>query len=193
MRVLIIACLLAIPLAGCANKGVSDVSVVDSGQAYPVKFGTVLAQKPVNIRSNGEAATTGGALLGGAGGAAFGRNGTAALAGALIGGIAGAIAHNAAETNNGIAYTIAFSDGTTQVINQLQAETDPVFQPGEAVMVQFGATRNLVTSAAHLPRSVAQPKQVRVEGAPAQNGKVGVRSCQATAMGNSVKGSCVNQ
>jgi outer membrane lipoprotein SlyB len=193
MRVIILACLAALPLAGCANKSVTDVSLVDSGQAYPVKFGTVLAQSPVNIRSSGEAATTGGALLGGVGGAALGRSGGSALAGMLVGGIAGAVAHNAAETNNGIAYTIAFVDGSTQVINQLQAETDPVFQPGHAVMVQFGATRNLVTSAAHLPNTVAQPKQVRVQGAPAQSGKVGVRSCQATAMGNSVKDSCTTQ
>ncbi len=193
MRLLLLACMIAIPLAGCANKSVSDVSVVDSGQAYPVKFGTVLAQSPVNIRSSGEAAASGGALLGGVGGAALGRSSGAVLAGAIVGGLAGAIAHNAAETKNGIAYTIAFADGSTQVINQLQAETDPVFQPGEPVMVQFGATRNIVSSAAHLPNTVAQPKQVRVQGAPAQSGKVGVRSCQATAMGNSVKDSCTTQ
>ena len=193
MRVLLLACAVAIPLAGCANKSVSDVSVADSGQAYPVKFGTVLAQSPVNIRSSAEAATTGGALAGGVGGAALGRSGGAVLAGMLVGGIAGAIAQNAAETKNGIAYTIAFADGSTQVINQLQAETDPVFQPGEPVMVQFGATRNIVSSAAHLPNTIAQPKQVRVQGAPAQTGKVGVRSCQATAMGNSVKDSCTTR
>jgi hypothetical protein len=117
----------------------------------------------------------------------------AALAGLLIGGIAGAAAHHAAETNNAIQYTIAFADGTTQVINQLQSGDDPVFNPGHPVMVQFGATRNLVLDASHLPNNVRQPKQVRVQGAPAQNGSVGVRSCQAAFVGGTLKDSCTSQ
>ncbi len=185
--------LAAAALAGCANKSVNDVRVGDSGQAYQVKFGTVLAQKPVNVRSDPTAATGGGALAGGLAGAAIGRSDGAALAGLLIGGIAGAVAHHAAETNNAIQYTIAFADGSTQVINQIQNSEDPVFQPGHPVMVQFGATRNLVLDASHLPNRVRQPKQVQVEGAPARSGPIGVRSCQAAVTGGTLKESCSYQ
>ncbi len=189
----LIVCLAVFALSGCANRSVNDVSVGDSGQAYKVKFGTVIAQKPVNVRSDGSAAAGGGALAGGLAGAALGRSDGAALAGLLIGGIAGAVAHHAAESNNAIQYTIAFADGTTQVINQIQSGEDPVFNPGHPVMVQFGANRNLVQDASHLPNNVRQPKQVRVQGAPAQNGSVGVRSCQATVIGGTLKDSCTSQ
>jgi outer membrane lipoprotein SlyB len=189
----LILCFSVFALAGCANRSVNDVSVGDSGQAYKVKFGTVIAQKPVNVRSDGSAAAGGGALAGGLAGAVLGRNTGAALAGGLIGGIAGAVVHHAAESNNAIQYTIAFADGTTQVINQLQSSDDPVFNPGHPVMVQFGANRNIVLDASQLPDNVRQPKQVRVQGAPRQNGIVGVRSCQAAVIGGTVKDSCTNQ
>jgi len=189
----IIACLAALTLAGCANRSVRDVSVGDSGQSYKVKFGTVLAQQSVNVRSSGEAAATGGALVGGLAGAGLGRSYGAGLAGVLVGGIAGAAAHHAAESNNAIQYTVAFADGTTQVINQIQTAEDPVFQPGHPVMVQFGATRNLVLDASKLPSNVRQPRMVRVQGAPVQNRSIGVRSCQAAVRGEAVAGSCTDQ
>lgn len=189
----LVICLSVLSLAGCANRSVNDVSVGDSGQAYQVKFGTVIAQKPVNVRSDGSAAAGGGALAGGLAGAAFGRSDGATIAGAIIGGIAGAAAHHAAESNNAIQYTIAFADGSTQIINQIQSSSDPVFNPGHPVMVQFGANRNLVLDASHLPNTVRQPKQVRVEGAPAQSGRVNVRSCQATITGGTLRDSCTSQ
>ena len=55
-----ITVLIAFALAGCANRSVKDVSLGDSGQAYKVKFGTVIAQGTVNVRSSGEAAAGGG-------------------------------------------------------------------------------------------------------------------------------------
>ena len=45
----LIVCLAVFALSGCANRSVNEVSVGDSGQAYKVKFGTVIAQKPVNV------------------------------------------------------------------------------------------------------------------------------------------------
>ena len=88
---------------------------------------------------------------------------------------------------------IAFTDGTTQVITQLQAPTDPIFQSGHPVMVQFGATQNVVLDASKLPNSVRQPKQVIVQGSPRQNGTVGVQSCQAALSGGTIKESCTTQ
>lgn len=183
----------ALLLSGCANRSVNDVSVEDAGQSYKVKFGTVLEQHPVNIRSKGDAATGGGALLGAGAGAVAGNSGNAVLAGAVIGGILGAIAHNAAETNNGIEYTIAFADGTTQIIAQLQLKTDQVFQAGAPVMVQFGANINRVLSAANLPENVSRPKEVRVEGAPPPPANIGVQTCQTGFSWNSVRSACTSQ
>ena len=188
-----ITVLIAFTLAGCANRSVKDVSLGDSGQAYKVKFGTVIAQGTVNVRSSGEAAAGGGALAGGLAGALIGRSDGAALAGLVIGGIAAAAAHHAAETGNAIQYTIAFADGSTQVINQLQAPEDPVFRPGHPVMVQFGADRNLVLDAAHLPNNVRRPKQVVVEGGRPQNGPIGVTSCQSANIGGTRRASCTEQ
>jgi outer membrane lipoprotein SlyB len=189
----VVALVVAACLGGCANRSVRDVSVGDSGQSYKVKFGTVIAQTSVNVRSSGEAAAGGGALAGGLAGAAIGRSDGAALAGLVIGGIAAAAAHHAAETGNAIQYTIAFADGSTQVINQIQTAEDPVFKPGHPVMVQFGANRNLVLDASHLPNSVRRPKQVVVEGGRSQNGPIGVTSCQSANIGGTRKASCTEQ
>lgn len=193
MKAVFCSVLIALSVAGCANKSVNDISIADAGQAYKVMFGTVLAQRAVNVRTSAQAATSGGALLGAGTGAALGRNNGAALAGLLIGGLAGAAIHNAAETSNGIEYTIAFADGSTQLIAQVQAPTDPVFEAGEPVMVQFGATTNRVLSAAHLPNNVTRPKQVRVEGAGPPPAKLGVTSCQKALVGGSVRKSCTSQ
>jgi hypothetical protein len=57
-----------------------------------------------------------------------------------------------------------------------------VSQFEKSVMVQFGATRNIVSSVTQLPNAAAQPRQVFVQGAAAQSGKVVVRSGQAAAM-----------
>jgi len=187
-----IAVLVALSLAGCANRSVKDVSVGDSGQSYKVKFGTVIAQTNVNVRSSDESAVAGGALAGGAAGALIGRSSGAGLAGLVIGGLAGAAVHHAAETGNAIQYTIAFADGSTQVINQIQAPEDPVFRPGHSVMVQFGANRNLVLDASQLPSNVRRPKQVVVEGGRPQNGTIGVRTCQSAAVGESGRTSCTD-
>jgi outer membrane lipoprotein SlyB len=176
--------LLPLVLGACVNKSVNDVALGDAGQAYKVKFGTVLDVHSVNIRSKPDDAIGGGALLGGGAGYALGRNEASTVEGLLAGAVAGAVVHQMAENQNGFEYTVAFSDGTTQVIDQLQAPEDPVFKPGSAVMVQFGATRNRVLSAEGLPDTVAHPKEVRVAGAPKPPNNLKVTSCQKTAVGS---------
>ena len=171
-------------LSACANRSIKDVSIEDSGQAYKVKFGTVLSHKPVNIRTEALNATKGGAVTGATAGAilgsATGPEGTASglLVGSVLGGVVGIVGHSMAETNNGIEYVIAFADGTTQIIDQIQDSSDPVLTKGHPVMVQFGANTNRVLSAADLPTHVKAPKVVRVDGAPAPKKQIGVRHCQ---------------
>ena len=193
MKTRILMCVAMTALVGCANRSVNDVAIGDSGQAFKVKFGTVLQEHPVSIRSSAQAAGGGGAVLGGISGAGLGQSNGAVLGGALLGGLVGVIAHNIAEKNNGIEYTIAFTDGTTQVIDQIQASTDQVFQAGAPVMVQFGANTNRVLSAANLPDSITHPKEVHVEGAPPPPSNLGVQTCQAGFSWDTAKQSCTSQ
>ena len=179
--------------AGCANRNVSDVSVGDSGQSYKVKFGTVLATRSVNIRSDYKEAMGVGAASGGIISTVVTKSDSSFFSGLLAGGLVGAAIHHAVETNNGIAYTIAFSDGSTQVINQLQGSSDPVFGAGHPVMVTFGATRNLVLDASQLPNRVRHPKKVFVDGAPAPKNKIDVRHCQQTGVEDTSHKSCTWQ
>jgi len=186
-------CLFALPLGGCVNRSVNDVALGDAGQAFKVKFGTVLAVKQVNIRSDPSIGTSGGLLLGGAAGAGYGNSRTAALEGAIAGALAGAVAQQIYETGNGYEYTIAFTDGSTEVIDQKQATEDPVFKPGAQVMVQYGATRNRVLSADNLPTNVAMPKSVKVAGAPKTTRHLGVTTCQKMPSGNGERKTCTEE
>lgn len=183
---IIVVMMVGILLSACANRSIRDVSIEDSGQAYKVKFGTVISQKPVNIRTEAYNATKGGAVTGATAGALLGSTtgpeGTASglVLGTVVGGLVGMVSHSIAETNNGIEYVIAFADGTTQIIDQIQDSSDPVYPKGHPVMVQFGANTNRVLSAADLPSRVKAPKVVRVDGAPAPQKTIGVRHCQET-------------
>ena len=184
---------IALPLAACVNRSVNDVALGDAGQAFKVKFGTVLAVKQVNIRSDPSVGASGGLLLGGAAGAGYGNSRTSALEGALAGALAGAVAQQMIETGNGYEYTIAFTDGSTEVIDQRQATEDPVFQPGASVMVQYGATRNRVLAADHLPTNVAMPKTVTVAGAPKPTRHLGVTTCQKMPSGAGERKTCTDE
>lgn len=178
--------LLPLLLGACVNKSVNDVALGDAGQAYKVKFGTILDVHSVNIRSKPDNAIGGGALLGGGAGYALGRNETSTVEGILAGAVAGAVVHQMAETENGVEYTIAFSDGTTQIIDEALTKDGGVFKPGDAVMVQFGASQNRVLPAENLPKTVALPKVVTVAGAPKPPTKLGVKSCVITSASDGV-------
>jgi outer membrane lipoprotein SlyB len=191
MRIFFAAYLLSIPLASCANKSTTDIGIEDSGQAYKVKFGTVLAQRPVSIRSDSTAATGAGALLGGGIGALVLPTNVGAFAGFVAGGIAGSLSHAAVETENGIEYTVALDDGTTIILMQVQGRRDQIFQSGDPVMVQFGARGNRVLATAHLPEKVAAPKRVQVEGTQDPPEKLKAKSCEKGPLGASTREVCV--
>lgn len=190
---LVAVCLIALLLGACVNRSVNDVALGDAGQAFKVKFGTVLAAKQVNIRSDPSLGASGGLLLGGAAGAGYGNTRTAALEGAIAGALAGAVAQQMIETGNGYEYTIAFTDGSTEVIDQRQAAEDPVFTAGAAVMVQYGATRNRVLPADNLPTNVAMPKSVKVAGAPKPTRHLGVTTCQKMPSGSGERKTCTEE
>lgn len=184
---------LAFPLGACVNKSVNDVAVGDAGQAYTVKFGTVIEAHRVNIKDDPQKGVGAGALVGGGAGYAAHQDAGTMLAGALAGAIAGAVIQNISETDNGMEYTIAFADGSVEVIDQVQKEGDPVFEVGAPVMVQFGATRNRVLSAANLPKEVTAPKGVKVAGAPKGGSKIKVETCQKAGVGGGERKTCTQE
>lgn len=183
-----IAALALVALCACANRRTTDVDVEDASQAFKVKFGTVLQQRSVNVRSESSGAIGGGAMLGGGAGALLGQSNGAVAAGLLLGAFAGDKLHEITESGNGVEYTIALADGDTVVIAQLQGGDERAFQPGDAVMVQYGSTVNRVLAAADLPLRVARPKAVEVAGATGS--KIGVRTCDKASSGRGSRESC---
>lgn len=193
LKPLMVILVAALPLGACVNKSVNDVAVGDAGQAYTVKFGTVIEAHKVNIKDDPQKGASVGMLAGGGAGYAMGHNSGSTIGGALAGALAGAIIQNMAETNNGMEYTIAFADGSVQVIDQVQKDGDPVFEAGAPVMVQFGATRNRVLSAANLPKEVTAPRGVKVAGAPKGGPKIKIETCQKTGVGEGVRKTCTQE
>jgi outer membrane lipoprotein SlyB len=192
-RCVLIGLVAMLALTACVHRSVNDVALGDAGQSFKVKFGTVLAVKAVNLRSEPGNGASIGLVAGGGAGAGFGRSTSATVGGALAGALVGALAQEIAETGNGYEYTIAFADGGVEVIDQMQAADDPVFTKGAAVMVQYGASRNRVLAADHLPTDIAQPKQVVVAGAPKARRSLGVSTCQKSQSGNSERKTCTDE
>jgi outer membrane lipoprotein SlyB len=149
--------------AGCANKSTTDIPLEDAGQAFQTRYGTVLSHRPVSVRSDSTQAVGGGAFLGGAAGAVIGQTNGAMLGGLVLGGVAGELAHDLIETDNAIEYVIAFGDGKTMIIAQIQRGNEPVLQKGTRVLVQFGAKSNRVISAEDLEKEIEPPQELRLK------------------------------
>ncbi len=150
-------------LAGCANKSTTDIPLEDAGQAFQTRYGTILGQRPVSVRSDSTQAVGGGAFLGGATGAVIGQTNGAMLGGLVLGGVAGELAHDLIETDNAIEYVIAFGDGKTMIIAQIQRWYEPVLQKGTRVLVQFGAKSNRVISAEDLEKEIVPPEELKLK------------------------------
>jgi outer membrane lipoprotein SlyB len=150
-------------LSGCANKSTTDIPLEDAGQAFKTRYGTILSQRPVSVRSDSTQAVGGGAFLGGAAGAVIGQTNGAMLGGLVLGGVAGELAHDLIETENAIEYVIAFGDGTTMIIAQIQRGSETVLQKGTRVLVQFGAKSNRVISAEDLEKEIYPPEELKLK------------------------------
>ncbi len=157
-----IACLI---LAGCANKSTTDIPVEDAGQAFQTRYGTILSHRPVSVRSDSTQAIGGGAFLGGAASAVVGQTNGAMLGGLVLGGVAGELTHDLLEMDNAIEYVIAFGDGKTMIIAQIQRWYEPVLPEGTRVLVQFGAKSNRVISAESLKKEIDPPQELQIKSA----------------------------
>ena len=132
-------------LASGANPSQNTYNDTDVGHNAVILFGTVISERPVDIKGTNTGGGAGlGMLAGGVAGSTIGRgNGSVlgVLGGAVIGGIAGAMAEQAAKDRQGIEYIITFAlTGQTQSIVQNIAKTDTPIAEGECVMVQMQGT-----------------------------------------------------
>ncbi|MCW4148620.1 MULTISPECIES: glycine zipper 2TM domain-containing protein [Halomonadaceae] len=139
-RLLPIAALSVLTLAGCANTAGYSGDVYSGNQAKTtqnVRIGTIAAVRPVQIQADSR---TGG-LLGGGGGAIIGGllgnqigggsgRQLATVAGALGGSIAGTAAEDRANRIDALEMEIRLEDGTDVVVVQ---RADRQFQPGQKV------------------------------------------------------------
>ncbi|KPQ21436.1 MULTISPECIES: glycine zipper 2TM domain-containing protein [unclassified Halomonas] len=139
-RLLPIAALSVLVLAGCANTSGYSGDVYSGNQAktsQSVRIGTIAAVRPVKIQADSR---TGG-LLGGGGGAIIGGllgnqvgggsgRQLATVAGALGGSIAGTAAEDRANRIDALEMEIRLEDGSDVVVVQ-RADRD--FQPGQKV------------------------------------------------------------
>ena len=141
MKKHVVAVLAASALAGCAMppKNANVYSGAGQMQARQVAFGTVLAVRPIRIRSGSQDGTTGG-VAGGAGGAGIGAamgGVKGAIAGLLGGGLLGSWI-GSQQTRRGELVTINFADGQIRAFPQPLARGERPFVVGEKVEVVIG-------------------------------------------------------
>ncbi|MBZ5486325.1 glycine zipper 2TM domain-containing protein [Halomonas aquamarina] len=148
-RLLPVAALSILTLAGCANTSTYSGDVYRGNQAQTgqsVAYGTIVAIRPVQIqadsRAGGLLGTGGGAVIGGLLGSQVG-GGTgrqlATVAGALGGSVAGSAAEERANRVSALEMEIRRDDGSDVVVVQ---RADHQYQAGQRVRL-IGSGGNL--------------------------------------------------
>ncbi|MCB8887638.1 glycine zipper 2TM domain-containing protein [Vreelandella malpeensis] len=148
-RLLPIAALSLLTLAGCANTSTYSGDVYRGNQAQTgqsVSYGTIVAVRPVQIqadsRAGGLLGTGGGAVIGGLLGSQVG-GGTgrqlATVAGALGGSVAGSSIEDRANRVSALEMEVRRDDGTDVVVVQ---RADRQYQAGQRVRL-IGSGGNL--------------------------------------------------
>ena len=56
MRFVFLGFLLGISLSACANRQIDEIPLADAGQVFKTRFGTVVSQHPVTVRSSPQTA-----------------------------------------------------------------------------------------------------------------------------------------
>ena len=196
MRFLVLLFVLGFGLAACANHPIDDIPASDAGQIFKTRFGTVVHQKRVNVRSSPQTAISVGVLSAGMAGTLAAVDHATFIGGAAAGGAVAALAHYLGETDNAIEYQIMLDNGTLILIDQIQSDADRVFKPGETVLVEFGAQTNRVLPMPDGPAEVAVPRRIRLQGESKRardlDKKLDVQVCSKTGVGNSNRENCIN-
>ena len=196
MRFFALFFLLGCGLAGCANHSIDDIPASDAGQVFKTRFGTVVSQHSVSIRTSPQTAISVGVLSAGMAGTLAAADHATFVGGALAGGSAAALLHYFGETDNAIEYQIMLENGNLVLIDQVQRSSERVFQPGETVVVQFGALNSRVLAMPEGPLLVKKLRRLVLEGAKGgaekPPKKLDVKVCDKAGLGNSIRETCQN-
>jgi outer membrane lipoprotein SlyB len=130
---------LSVLLSGCMNTAGPNVySAQDVGMAQTVRFGTVIALRPVDIQGQQTpVGTLAGAAVGGIAGSELGGGKGSVITtilGAVVGGVAGTMGEQALTQSQGVEITVREDNGTVRAYVQ-KVEKDEIFQVGERVRI----------------------------------------------------------
>jgi outer membrane lipoprotein SlyB len=191
MRFVFLGFLLGISLSACANRKIDEIPLADAGQIFKTRFGTVVSQHPVTVRSSPQTAISLGIFAAGVTSTLIAADNVTFVGGALAGGTAAAAIHYFGEINDAIEYQIMLEDGSFVLIDQLQASDEPVLQPGSTVVVQFGAMRNRVLPMPAGVQDLPKPRQIRIKGQKHKIKKLDMQICSKNNIGDGTREACV--
>ena len=191
MRIILIACVLASCLAACANKRIDELPSSDAGQVFKTRFGTIISQHPVTIRSSPQTAISTGVFAAGVTSTLIAADHVTFVGGALAGGAAAAAIHYFGEIDNAIEYQVMLDDGSVVLLEQLQASDERIFLAGEPVLVEFGAMKNRVLPLPDAPSVMPPPRQISMDGKKKGVKKLDMQICSKTNVGDGTREACV--
>lgn len=128
-------------LAGCAAPNISPraYSAGSVGQVNRTVSATVISAREIAVSGTTGVGSTSGTAIGAVAGSSIGGSGRdnliGAIGGAVIGGIAGAAIESNATQQTGMEYVVETSNGNLMTLVQGK---DPIFRPGEKVLVLYG-------------------------------------------------------
>ena len=191
MRFIFLSFMLGLCLSACANRRIDEIPASDAGQAFKTRFGTVVSQHRVTVRTSPQSAISMGILAAGVTGTLIAADNVTFVGGALAGGATAAALHYFGEEDNAVEYQIMLDDGSLVLIDQLQWSSEPVLQAGAAVIVQFGAMNNRVLPLPNGAMDMAQPRQIRVKGKNRKVEKLDMQICSKANIGDGSREACV--
>ncbi|EGY35206.1 outer membrane lipoprotein pcp [Aggregatibacter actinomycetemcomitans serotype e str. SC1083] len=148
MKKIVLAVLVGLTVAGCANQDIYSGSVYSSGQAKEarsISYGTIVSTRPVKIQADnqGVIGTIGGGAIGGIAGSAIG-GGTGRALATAVGAIAGAVTGSKVEEKvsqvSALEMVIKKDDGKEIVVVQ---KAEPNLVPGARVRIVGGSRLNV--------------------------------------------------
>jgi outer membrane lipoprotein SlyB len=138
----VMAAVTTLGLTACGPSNTNTTYTAGSiGVAAQVRYGTILAMRPVQIAGSqsgvgGLAGTVAGGALGSTIGGDWRARTAAAVGGAVVGGLAGSAVEKGATQGQAVEFTIR-PDGGGADFTVVQSN-ELAFQPGERVTVSFG-------------------------------------------------------
>ena len=181
---------LMLSLCACANHRIDELPAADAGQAFKTRFGTIVSQHRVTIRTSPQTAVSTGIFAAGVAGTLAAVDHATFVGGSLAGGVAAAALHYYGETDNAVEYQIMLDNGTMIILDQLQGSDEPVLQVGAAVVVEFGALSSRVLPMPEGPEIMQAPRRLRLKANQKPQKTLTIEVCNKSNIGESKREGC---